>query len=184
LLKIDQAEITTAIEDIESNFDELWNSSLDEMIFAYQDAQYELGQTMTTDSNYVMRFAIDSKFNLRKVDYSTSVMGIGFEQTVIYNAFNDDVKIDDVLDPEKTISIKQIVEDEVFASEIGMEMLDQGLTNIIDGEALTMIMDDLKANASLLPEPENQTVMDMVNYFYENKASLKDMILGSMGLEN
>jgi len=183
LLKIDESEITTAIEDIKTNFDELWNNSLEEMIFAYQDAQYELGKTMSNDSNYVIRFAIDSKYNLRKMDYTTSVMGIGIEQSVTYNAFNEDVKIDEVLDPEKTVNIKQIVEDEVFASEIGMEMLDQGLTNIIDGEALTMIMDDLKTNAALLPEAENQSIMGMVNYFYENKESLKDMILGSMGIE-
>lgn len=183
LLKIEESEITTAIEDIKANFDELWNSTLDEMIFAYQDAQYELSKTMSNDSNYVIRFAIDSKYNLRKMDYATSVMGIGIEQSVTYNAFNEDVQIEEVLDPEKTISIKQIAEDEVFASEIGMEMLDQGLTNIIDGEALTMIMDDLKTNAALLPEAENQSIMDMVNYFYENKESLKDMILGSMGLE-
>ena len=184
LLKMDAAEITSAIEDIEANFDEFWNSTLDEMIFAYQDAQYELGQTMTNDSNYVIRFAIDSKYNLRKMDYSTNVMGIGFEQSITYNAFNEDVKIDEVLDPEKVINIKQIAEDEVFASEIGMEMLDQGLTNIIEGEALTMIMDDMKTNATLLPETDNQMVMDMVNYFYENKESLKDMILSSMGFVN
>ncbi|HSN67302.1 MAG TPA: hypothetical protein VLS94_11730, partial [Fusibacter sp.] len=183
LLKIDATEITTAIEDIEANFDELWNGTFDEMIFAYQDAQYELSKTMSNDSNYVIRFAIDSKYNIRKMDYATSVMGIGIEQSVVYNAFNEDVKIDEVLDPEKTVNIKQIAEDDVYASEVGMEMLDQGLTNIIEGEALTLIMDDLKTNAALLPEPENQSIMDMVNYFYENKASLKDMILGSMGLE-
>lgn len=183
LLKIDAAEITTAIEDIETNFDELWNGTFDEMIFAYQDAQYELSKTMSNDSNYVIRFAIDSKYNIRKMDYATSVMGIGIEQSVVYNAFNEDVKIDEVLDPEKTVNIKQIAEDDVYASEVGMDMLDQGLTNIIEGEALTLIMDDLKTNAALLPEPENQSIMDMVNYFYENKASLKDMILGSMGLE-
>ena len=183
LLKIDAAEITTAIEDIEANFDELWNGTFDEMIFAYQDAQYELSKTMSNASNYVIRFAIDSKYNIRKMDYATSIMGIGIEQSVVYNAFNEDVKIDEVLDPEKTVNIKQIAEDDVYASEVGMEMLDQGLTNIIEGEALTLIMDDLKTNAALLPEPENQSIMDMVNYFYENKASLKDMILGSMGLE-
>ncbi len=183
LLKIDAAEITTAIEDIEANFDELWNGTFDEMIFAYQDAQYELSKTMSNASNYVIRFAIDSKYNIRKMDYATSVMGIGIEQSVVYNAFNEDVKIEEVLDPEKTVNIKQIAEDDVYASEVGMEMLDQGLTNIIEGEALTLIMDDLKTNAALLPEPENQSIMDMVNYFYENKASLKDMILGSMGLE-
>ncbi|HSN65930.1 MAG TPA: hypothetical protein VLS94_04790, partial [Fusibacter sp.] len=69
LLKIDAAEITTAIEDIETNFDELWNGTFDEMIFAYQDAQYELSKTMSNDSNYVIRFAIDSKYNIRKMDY-------------------------------------------------------------------------------------------------------------------
>jgi hypothetical protein len=183
LLKIELEEITTAIQDIETNFEELWNSTFDEMIFAYQDAQYELGKTMSNDSNYVIRFAIDSKYNLRKMDYSTSVMGIGMEQSITYNAFNEDVKIDEVLDPEKTVNIKQIIEDEVYASEIGMEMLDQGLTNIIEGEALGLIMDDLKTNSALLPEPENQSIMDMVNYFIENKATLKDMILGSMGLD-
>ncbi len=184
LLKIETAEITAAIEEIETNFEELWNSSLDEMIASYQDVQYELSQTMSNASNYVIRFAIDSKYNMRKMDYSTSIMGIGIEQSITYNAYNKDVKIDEVLNPEKTISVKQIAEDDAYASEIATEMLDLGLTNVIDSEALALIMDDLKVNASLLPDSENQSVMAMVNYFFENKDALKDMILNSMGLVN
>lgn len=184
LLKMEKADVTTALEEIETGFEELWNSTFDEMIFAYQDMQYELSKTPTSNSTYNVRFAIDNKYNIRQIGYATSVMGIGFEQTVIYNAFNEDVKIEEVIDPEKTVSIKEITEDEGYASEIGMELLDNGLTNIIDSEALTMIMDDLKINAALLPESESQSIMDMVNYFYENKPLLKDMILGSMGLTN
>jgi|GEM_PF-1568591 len=184
ILKMDASDITDAITNIETNFEELWNGTLDEMIFAYQDAQYELSKTMPNDSNYVVRFAIDSKYTIRKMDYATTIMGIGIEQSITYNAYNDDVKIEEVLDPEKTVSIKQMAEDKAFATEIGKDVLDYGLTTIIDGEALAMIMDDLKVNASLLPEFENKTIMEMVDYFYENKASLKDMILDTMGLEN
>jgi len=180
LLQIESEEITAAIQELETNFDATWISSIDELIYVYQDMQYQTASLVTEPMSY--SFAIDSKYNLRQVVTSVNTMGIGVYQTMTYNAYGKDVKMDEVSESDETISIMEMVNDPEYATTVGTELVDQGLTNIIEGEALSLLMADLEEKSSVLPADEQQVIVDLVKYFFDNKEMLKDTIIDGMGI--
>ena len=182
ILQIEKSEVEAAIVEIDTNFDTEWNKAMDEMIATYQDAQYQLSQSMVDIGTYNIKVAIDSKYNIRQLSYAMDMMGFNMVQTVTYNAYDNDVVTKALSLPENSISIIDMIEDEGLASEIGNDMVDQGLTNIIEGEALNQLMSDLKTNSEILPADERDGILSLVDYFFENKDLLKDMILSNTGL--
>ncbi len=182
LLNVPLADVEAAIESVETSFDEEWNALLDELIYTYQEAQYTLSQTMPQESPYTIAFAIDRKYQIREMVYKTSVMGIGMEQRIVYNAFGKDVKLPEAPLSEDVISIKALSEDEVYANEVLLEILDTGVENVIEGPALNTIMSDLDSKSVGLPEAERQGIVEMVNYFFDNKEELKELLRSGFGL--
>lgn len=182
LLQLEKADIEKAIEDIDTNFDTEWNKAMEEMVTTYQDAQYQLNQALVETGAYDIKVAIDGKYNIRQMSYSFDMMGFKMEQNIVYNAYDADVKTDALVAPQDSISIMSLVEDEALATELGYDIVDQGLTNVIEGEALNQLMTDLKANSEMLPADERDSILGIVDYFFENKDMLKDMILSNMGI--
>jgi hypothetical protein len=182
ILQIEKSEVEAAIVEIDTNFDTEWNKAMDEMIATYQDAQYQLSQSMVDIGTYNIKVAIDSKYNIRQLSYAMDMMGFNMVQTVTYNAYDNDVVTKPLSQPENSIAIMDMMKDEDLASEIGNDMVDQGLTNIIEGEALNLLMSDLKTYSEILPADERDSILSLVDYFFENKDLLKDMILSNTGL--
>lgn len=182
LLDVALEDVEAAIATVETSFDEEWNTFLDEMIYSYQEAQYTLSQTLPEESPYTITFAIDRKYQIREMVYKTSVMGIGMEQRIVYNAFGDDVKLPEAPSTEDVISIKALSEDEVYANEVMLSVIDDGVENVIESPALNAIMSDLDAKSIDLPESERQGIVEMVNYFFDNKETLKELLRSGFGL--
>lgn len=180
LLNVESSDVTAAIEELETNFDTMWTSALDEAIFMYQEL---LGSSATIVTEPMLySFAIDSKYNLRQVVTSANTMGIGIEQTMTYNAYGDEVKTEALFGAAETVQIMELINDPDLATQVGTDALDQGLTNIIESEALSLLMTDLEEKSSVLPTEEQQAIVEMVKYFFENQDMLKDMIIDGMGL--
>ncbi len=182
LLQLEKSDIEAAIEEIDTNFDIEWNKAIEEMVTTYQDAQYQLSQALVDTGAYDIKIAIDGKYNIRQMSYSFDMMGFKMAQSIVYNAYDADVKTEALVAPQDSISIMSLVEDEALATEIGYDIVDQGLTNVIEGEALNQLMTDLKANSEMLPADERDSILGIVDYFFENKDMLKDMILSNMGI--
>lgn len=182
ILQVEKADLETAIEEIDTNFESEWNKAMDEMITTYQDMQYQIGQTGADIATYNIAVAIDNKYNIRKISYNMDMMGFVMKQEVVYNAYDKDVEIPTLSIPEESVSIVNLIKDETAASDIGYDMIDQGLTNIIKGEALNQLMSDLKTNSEILPADEKEGILSIANYFFENKEMLKEMILSNLGL--
>lgn len=182
LLQLEKSDIETAIEEIDTNFDIEWNKAIEELVTTYQDAQYQLNQAVVDTGSYDIKIAIDGKYNIRQISYSFDMIGIKMEQSIVYNAYDADVKTEALVAPQDSISIMTLVEDEALATEIGYDIVDQGLTNVIEGDALNQLMTDLKANSEMLPADERDSILGIVDYFFENKDMLKDMILSNLGI--
>ncbi len=174
-------DVEQMIQDVEADFDTYWEDSLDEFISSFEMVQSDLAYTMGTDFTYDVEVAIDSKYRIRQVIASTDMMGITMEQKVVYNAFGDDVKTKDLALADESVNIVDLIEDPVKAEEIGLDVVDQALTNIIEGEALSKLMADLETKSEVLSETNRQSILDLVDYFFSNKDMLKDMILNSTG---
>jgi len=181
VMGIDKAELETAISDFDTNFDTEWNTGLDEAMAMYQDMKDQMNTTLVTDINYDITVAIDNKYQIRQMSYAMDMMGISMAQTVTFNAFDGDVVPETLATPENSISILTLSEDEDLAAETGYDILDQGLTNIIEGEALNTLMTDLKTYAEVLPADEKEGIVGLATYFFENKDMLKSLIMMNLG---
>lgn len=181
LLGVAEEDVNQMIQDIESEFDTYWEDAMDEFISSFEMVQSDLAYTMGTDFTYEVEVAIDSKYRIRQMIASTDMMGITMEQKVVYNAYGDDVKTKDLALADESVNIVDLIEDPVKAEEVGLDVVDQGLTNIIEGEALSKLMADLETKSEVLSETNRQSILDLVDYFFSNKDTLKDMILNSTG---
>ena len=181
-LGMQEADLTTAIEELNNGFDDAWDKGIDEMIRTYQEMQYELQQASVEPFKYKFVVAIDSKYNFRMVEYSTNLMGVSMNQTIYYDRFDLASDLSLEVDPSKTISIKQMADDAAYAEETATALLEESVNRFMDGEALTYFMSDLEEKASALPEAEANAIVDMVKYFTENKEMIKDTLLDNLGL--
>lgn len=179
---IPESEMTGALQEIDSGFDDAWATSIDQMVRAYQEMQYELQRASVEPFKYRVVVAIDSKFNIRMVDYSTNLMGIAMKQRIYYDSFG--LKSDHAInaDTSKSISIKKMIDEPVYAEETAVALLEESIGKFLDGEALDYFMNDLEQKASVLPAMEANAIVDMVKYFTENKEMIKNMLLENMGL--
>lgn len=181
VMGIDKTELETAITDFDTNFDTEWNTGLDEAMAMYQDMKVQMSTALVTDINYDITVAIDKDYQIRQMAYAMDMMGISMAQTVTFNAFDGDVVPETLATPENSVSILALSEDEDLAAKTGYDIMDQGLTNIIEGEALNTLMTDLKTYAEVLPADEKEGIVGLAEYFFENKDMLKSLIMMNLG---
>ncbi|OJV66674.1 MAG: hypothetical protein BGO41_04430 [Clostridiales bacterium 38-18] len=181
LMGFEKAEVESAITEFDTNFETEWNAGIDEAIAMYQDVKDQMSSTLVTDINYDVTIAIDKKYQIRQMTYTLDTMGVKMAQTITFNAFDGDVAIEALSTPENSISIFALSEDEDLAAETGYDIMDQGLTNIIEGEALTTLMTDLKTYSEVLPADEKEGIVGLAEYFFENKDMLKSLIMMNLG---
>lgn len=182
LMGISESEIDTALVELDQNFDQGWEQALDEVTRTYQEMQYELQKTQVEPFLYKIKVAIDSKYNVRMVNYTANLMGIAMSQTIYYDNYNSKVNIPSTIDEEKTISVKRMMEDEAFAIETATKLMEESINNFMDGEALAYFMSDIEEKSSVLPEDEANAIIEMVRYFHDNKTMIKNMLLESLGI--
>lgn len=182
ILQIEKTDLESAIKEIDTNFESEWNKAMDQMITTYQEMQSQFGQAGVDIATYNIAIAIDNKYNIRRISYNMNMMGFVMKQEMVYSAYDKDVETPALSMPEKSVSLVDLMKDETMASDVGYNMLDQGLTNIIKGEALNQLMSDLKTNSEILPANEKEGILSLAEYFFENKEMLKEMILSNFGL--
>lgn len=182
VFNMEKDALEQVIEDIDTDFDTYWDEAFESFISSFNMVQGDLEYSIGTDFTYEIEVAIDSKYRIRQVVASTDMMGITFEQKTVYNAYGDDVKTKDIALASESVNLVDLIEDPVKAEELGMEVVDQALTNIIEGDATTKLMEDLETKSEVLSAETRQSILDLVDYFFTNKDTLKEMILNSTGL--
>lgn len=179
---IPESEMTGALQEVDTGFEDAWTTGIDQMVRTYQEMQYELQRASVEPFKYMITVAIDSKYNIRMVDYSTNLMGVAMKQRIYYDSFG--LKVDQTIDADasKVISVKKMIDEPVYAEETAVALLEESIGKFFDGEALEYFMNDLEQKAAVLPEMEANAIVDMVKYFTENKEMIKNMLLENMGL--
>ncbi len=176
LMGLEEADIQEAIDQLNDEFDTNWDSMFDEMISTYEELQSNMAQIEDMNFNYEFNFAIDKDFKLRQYHLIGGANGVVVDETVVYNAYGDDVKFDETFSAENKISIAQMIEDTDYATEIGQDMIQTGLDTLLSSEALAKTIDDIKSKADVLPDDEKSQIIDSLDFVLTNK----DMIINSM----
>ena len=182
LMNIDASDVDSAMDELSNNFDSGWETAIDELARTYQEMQYELQRTQVEPFRYKMLVAIDPKFNIRMVEYSTNMMGIAVNQTMYYDRFNAKINDGLVFDESKMISIKKMIDDESYAKDTASTLIEESINTFMDSASLEFFMTDVKAKASVLPAQEATAIVEMVQYFIDNKEMIKSMLLENMGM--
>lgn len=178
LMGIEAEEVQAVIDNVTNEFDTNWNEMLDQMISSYETMQSDVSIAENVKLNYHMAFAIDKKYNLRQYQMKAEANGILVDETVIYNAYGDDVKFDETFAAEDTVSVKNMIADPDYSDEVLKDFIQNGLSGFLSSDAFTGTIADIKTKADVLPEDEKQQIVGTLDYLLDNQEMIINMMLG------
>lgn len=171
LFDLQESDLVSAIETVEADFDATWEMGIQEILDVY-------AQVEDMDMNYQMVFAIDSKYSMRQVQTTSEVMGVLVEQTMTYENYRAKApEIEALNDASAHYDLSKLIEDEAYAQEAASELISGGADHILNSEAVTLMMNDIEAKAEMLPPDEAQTVVELIQYFFDNREIWKNTLM-------
>ncbi|MBF4695726.1 hypothetical protein [Fusibacter ferrireducens] len=178
LMMLEETDVKDAIESINTDFDTKWNEMMDELIKTYEEIQSDATLAQDVDIKYHMAFAIDNKYNLRQYQMKANTNGILVDETVIYNAYGDDVKFDETLAAEETVSVKDMILDPDYMETVTEDVISKGLSAFLSSDAFVATVNDIKEKAAVLPAEESQQIIESLDYVLNNQEMIINMMLG------
>lgn len=171
LFDMQASDLVSAIEAVEADFDETWELAIQEILDVY-------AQVEDMQMSYQMVFAIDSKYRMRQVQTTSEVMGVLVEQTMTYEDYHAKAPGIEALNNESAhYALSKMIEDEAYAQEAASELISGGLDHVLNSEAVTYMMNDIKDKAKMLPADEAQTVIELIQYFFDNREIWKNTLM-------
>jgi hypothetical protein len=105
-------------------------------------------------------------------------MGVLVEQTMTYENYRAKApEIEGLNDASAHYDLSKLIEDEAYAQEAASELISGGADHILNSEAVTLMMNDIEAKAEMLPPDEAQTVVELIQYFFDNREVWKNTLM-------
>lgn len=174
LFDLTLSDVDEAIASAEADFDALWTEAIDELIYTYQ-------LITLPDSSMVLKVAIDSKYQIRQYNQTLSFEGVSVNQTLTINAYGNKVVFDETPKISESISLKRMITDTSYASEVAKDFTENGLLKFLENSALERMLEDIKKQSEVLPADEHEEVVYGIDGFLEQMYWMISFLnLGSM----
>lgn len=177
-----EEEFKEGMKKIQDGIEKDWDKSIDEMITQLRSVSDmpEMAQAKNIDSNFII--AIDKDHMIRQIELGMQTEFIKIKETVSYNAFGDEVKVNIQEKDENRVNLLELEQNQALAQEIGSEAVNNIGSELLGGEAVEALIADIKTESKVLPENEGELIRNNVNSMINQARMFLPFMLQGMGL--
>lgn len=171
---MDEATITAGIEDLEKNFNEQWDTGLENYIQLFEDSLESI-QTLPEGTSMNLTIAIDKKYIIRQYKITTKAPGMEITQEMTINNIGSDVTFDKPKN-ENALMLMDLIQKPEEMEKIYQDVVNVNIPAYLKSENFKKITDDIKAKAAKLPQAEQ----DMIKTTLDGLADSYSMLTAFM----
>lgn len=179
---ITESQFKEGMKGIENSIDTEWDKALEELLKELKEISMlpknnEELEKMSSD----IIVSIDNDNMMRQVEVDMQVEMVKIKEIFTINAFGEDVKVDIKDDPNNKINIMDLENNESLTQELTNEVI-KNLGEILGGEAIEEIVNDIKEESKILPKEESDTIINSVDMYFAQMKLMLPFMLQGMGM--